>query len=228
MLLAAAMVLVLSLPAAAEPDLKKGARAYYYCYNCHSLHPGVHLTGPSLANLWRRPAGRVQGFGRYSDALRAADFVWSEETLDTWLRDPQALVPGNTMAVPGIAHAGVRENLIGFLQLAMGPRGAERVVERGLITETHAAGRVPDRLADAAPGRRVTAIRRCGDAYRVATADGRETVFWERNLHFKTDGSERGPRPGRPVLVQIGSVGDRASVVFADPAELAAALGKGC
>ena len=83
-------------------------------------------------------------------------------------------------------------------------------------------------LTNSAPDRMVTGIRHCNDAYWVTTADGRETLYWERNLHFKTDTGARGPQSGHPVLVEIGSVGDRASIVFADPAELSRALRNRC
>ena len=31
---------------------KQGAAAYRICAACHSLRPGLHLSGPSLAGLW--------------------------------------------------------------------------------------------------------------------------------------------------------------------------------
>lgn len=219
---------LLSPPARADIDLESGAKAYYICYNCHSLEPGVHLTGPSLANLWGKQAASIEGFNRYSDALSAAEFSWTEETLDAWFKDPQALVPGNTMILRGMEHKGVRANLIAFLRIALAPGGVAEVVSLGLLSKDHATGRVPSSLAGAAPNLVVAQVRHCDDAYIVTTVDGRELLYWERNLHFKTDTGERGPRPGNPVLVEIGSVGDRASIVFADPAELTAALAKRC
>ena len=33
----------------------------------------------------------------YSDALKSSNIVWNEETLDKWLTDPQAFVPGVRM-----------------------------------------------------------------------------------------------------------------------------------
>lgn len=226
--LLALTALPIATQAQAEPNLESGAKAYLICYNCHSLEPGVHLTGPSLAGILGRKAGTVDGFGRYSDAMRSASFTWTDAKLDAWFKDPQALVPGNTMILRGMAHDRVRANLIAFLKVALAPGGAEKVVELGLLSRAHAIGRVPSVLSESAPGRLVTGIRHCGDAYWVTTADGRETLYWERNLHFKTDTGVRGPRPGHPVLVDIGSVGDRASIVFADPAELVRALGEGC
>ena len=223
------LALCASIPAAwADTDLQKGADAYRICYNCHSLKPGVHLTGPSLAGLWGRKAASMESFARYSTALKSADFNWTEETLHRLFEDPQALVPGTTMILRGIPHEGVRANLVAFLRFATGPDGFKAVIEQGLLSEELALGRVPEMLRDAGPERQVTSIRHCGDNYVVATADGNNTQYWERNLHFKTDTSERGPQPGKPVLVQIGSIGDRASVVFAAPDEMETILQSGC
>src|SRR3954470_16150535 len=38
---------------------------------------------------------------------------------------------------------------------------------------------------------RAQKITYCRDSYRLTTADGKSRLFWERNLRFKTDVSER-------------------------------------
>ena len=43
-----------------------------------------------------RHAGKVEGF-KYSDALSKADFEWDEARLDSWLTNPQAVIPSVTM-----------------------------------------------------------------------------------------------------------------------------------
>jgi cytochrome c len=53
-------------------------------------------------------------------------------------------------------------------------------------------------------------------------------VFWERNLRLKTDGSGDGPEKGAPALVGAGMMGDRADVIFADPAEISALIMPKC
>lgn len=82
------------------------------------------------------------------------------------------------------------------------------------------------KLADTAA--QVTAIRHCGDAYRVMTADRKVHTFWEFNLRFKTCGSPDGPRAGKPVIVGTGMQGDRAAVVFARPDEIPAFIRTEC
>ena len=57
-------------PATGEPA--RGAMLFRQCAACHSVEPGLHLTGPSLAAVWGRRAATVGGFGRYSTALEHA------------------------------------------------------------------------------------------------------------------------------------------------------------
>lgn len=182
---------------------------------CHSFAPGQHLTGPSLAGVWGRKAGTAQGFGRYSDALRRSGLVWNQRELDAWLASPAALVPGTSMSFPGIQDSRTRADVIAYL--AAVSRGAIAGARRDL----------PD-LKKADPDARVTAIRVCGDTYRVTTADAKTEAFWEFNLRLKTDGSPAGPAPGRPVLVGSGMQGDRASVVFSRFEEIGAFIRRQC
>jgi cytochrome c len=56
--------------------------------------------GPNLTGVYGRPAGAVAGY-RYSDAFRAvaADLTWDDHTLDRWLADSRAMIPGTYMLV---------------------------------------------------------------------------------------------------------------------------------
>lgn len=200
----------------AAGDLEKGARAARACMACHSFAPGRHLTGPSLAGVWGRKAASVEGFGRYSDALRRSGLVWTEENLDAWLKNPPGLVPGNEMSFGGIADAGVRADLLAYLQAV-----SER---RVTVPPDHG----PPNLKVADASARVTSIRHCGDAYRITTGDHQTRTFWEFNLRFKTDGSPAGPAAGKPVIVGNGMQGDRAAVVFSRPEEISGFIRREC
>src|SRR3972149_1027111 len=103
--------------ASAAGDPGRGARAFGQCAACHAVEPGVHMTGPSLAHVVGRKAGAIDGFTRYSDALRAAKLTWTDATLDQWLRSPAALVPGNTMTFAGIPDAQAPQYLIAYLKV---------------------------------------------------------------------------------------------------------------
>ena len=78
------------------------------------------MTGPSLASLWNRKAGSLSSFSRYSSALKSANLVWNDKTLNEWIKDPQQLVPHNEMTFAGIKEAQPRADLIAFLKEASG------------------------------------------------------------------------------------------------------------
>jgi cytochrome c len=212
----------------ADEKVIKGAPAYRICAACHSLQPGVHLSGPSLADIWGKKAASIAGYGRYTEALKKADLVWDEDTLNAWLADPQAMVPGTTMMFRGVEKDETRVNLIAFLRQALAEGGTAKVVKDGLIPEDMAEGQVPPSLKEAGPEQQITAIRHCGDAYYVTTASGAEYPFWETNLRIKIDTSERGPGEGKPILLRSGMAGDRISVVFSSLEALKTQLTEAC
>ena len=105
-------LLLAPLGAHGAGDAARGARLFHPCAHCHSTSPGAHLLGPSLASVFNGKAGSVEGFDRYSGALRNSGKTWDAETLDQWLADPAQFIPGNTMAFPGVRNAKAREDLI--------------------------------------------------------------------------------------------------------------------
>jgi cytochrome c len=227
-ILLAAIAAAALAPAAsvAAGDAARGAALFRACAACHSTLRGQHMTGPSLAQIWQRKAGTVAGFDRYSDAMRRADVVWTEATLDKWLADPQAFIPGTSMTFAGVPDRGNRRDLIAYLEaVARGKRTAP--TEGGAGAKMGMSSAKVD-LRNAPPQGQVTAIRHCRDTYAVTTADGKVERVWEFNLRFKTDSSALGPPPGKPVIVGAGMQGDRASVVFATPAEISAFVTESC
>lgn len=73
--------------------------------------------GPSLSGLIGRKAGSLAGY-RYSDAMKAADVIWTTETLQRFLAKPAAFVPGNRMPFNGLRREGEMENLMAYLEAA--------------------------------------------------------------------------------------------------------------
>ncbi len=201
-------------------DPSNGERLFGACASCHSLQPGRHLTGPSLAGLFGRKAGTAEGYRRYSDALKSADLVWDRDTLDAWLADPKLLVPGNLMTFPGIEDSQARQDIIAFLGTASeaGSPQSLGASQGGPTADLEALG----------PESQVEAITYCGDTYHVTTLAGTRIPFWEFNLRFKTDSSDQGPPKGRPALLRASMMGDRAFVIFADPAEIGAFIKRQC
>jgi len=121
---ATAALLSLAAPALAESDLdarlaaanlKRGQLLYMVCKACHDVEAGLpHKVGPNLHGMFGRKAGTAEGF-RYTDALVKSGIVWTPETIDAWLKQPGALVPGNGMAFAGIANDADRASLIAWL-----------------------------------------------------------------------------------------------------------------
>ena len=212
--------------AVAAEDLEVGVQAFQACSACHSLEPGRHMTGPSLAGIWGRKAASVEGFVRYSPALKSAGVVWNEDTLDAWMADPKSVVPGNRMTFSGLKNRQARAGLIALLRLESAPDDGTRPAQKAL-RELVASPGLPD-LKMVGPSRLVRTIRYCRDTYEVTTADGKTLPYWETNLRLKTDSSASGPAKGRPAIMPAGMGGDRASVIFADPAEITAFIEKKC
>lgn len=103
-------------PALALGDAERGRKVFAVCAACHrEASTEVPNPGPDLHGVFNRPAGSVPGF-RYSRALRNAKRTWTDAALDTYLADPQAAIPGNTMPFPGIPDEAQRRDLIAYLK----------------------------------------------------------------------------------------------------------------
>jgi len=214
--------------AAAQGDAMRGAEVYRVCVSCHALEPSLHLSGPSLGNIIGRAAGTADGYVRYSAGLAGAGFAWSAATLDGWLQDPAAMIPGTYMTFPGIDDPAARADLIAFLEVAGAPGGAERAVAEGLMPAAYLRAQAPDPIGDAPPSTRTTDIRHCGDSYFITTEDGRETPYWEKNVRLKIDSVETGPAAGVGVVLGAGMQGDRFTVIFTSVADLERILSESC
>jgi cytochrome c len=107
---------LMALPAAraeALGDAAHGQQIYESrCIACHS--PDANRVGPMHRGVYGRKAGSLLDY-TYSKALKSADFVWSDETLDRWLTNPQAFVPGQKMNFK-VAKAEDRADLIAYLK----------------------------------------------------------------------------------------------------------------
>ncbi len=116
---------------AQQGDATRGERMYRACVACHSLEPNRNMTGPSLAEVWNRKSGSLPSFPRYSPALKSAGIIWTDDTLDEWIKDPQHFIPGNTMTFPGMKDARQRADLLAFLKDATRPGHAPKAAQGG-------------------------------------------------------------------------------------------------
>ena len=127
-----ALTLWLAVPATAQEQLTMetlknadyvaGKNAFAMrCSACHTLADrGANLTGPNLWGVFDRQVGTLDAYENFSDALKAADFVWTPDTLNAWLADPRGFLEGNEMAIPEAVPENERAPIISFLMIETG------------------------------------------------------------------------------------------------------------
>lgn len=96
-------------------DAARGEEIYTRCQACHAL--AYERVGPRHCGLFGRQAGTVPGFV-YSDAMKNSKIIWNEDTLNKFLADPMAMVPGTAMGYAGVPDAQERSDLIAYLKKA--------------------------------------------------------------------------------------------------------------
>ncbi len=109
--------LLLAGAAHADSDAGRGQARFQDCAPCHKLEAGANDVGPNLHGIFTRKAGELVDF-RYSPALKRSGIVWTPQTLDQYIADPQAFVPTNRMPYAGMTNANDRADLIAYLQNA--------------------------------------------------------------------------------------------------------------
>jgi len=102
-----------------DGDAAQGQKVFVKCQACHSLDAGTNKLGPSLHGLIGRPSASIANFS-YSQAMQNAHVTWDPATLDKYLTNPRAMVPGTKMLFPGLPKPEDRANLIAYLKQAAG------------------------------------------------------------------------------------------------------------
>jgi cytochrome c len=149
------------------------------------------MTRPSLAGVWNRKAGGLASFTRYSDVMKLSAITWDEQSLDGYLKNPAEFMPGNHMTFPGIPDDQARASVIAFLKSgAEPPKENQTAQAQGGMGPMQGMRQVP-KLKTVDASSRVKSITYCRDTFTVTTEDGNLRDFWERNLRYKTDSSER-------------------------------------
>ncbi len=85
------------------------------CAVCHTVEPGKNKMGPSLAGVVGRKAGSAPGFA-YSPASKNSNVTWDPATLNTYLTNPRALMPGTKMVFTGLKDPAERQAVIDYLK----------------------------------------------------------------------------------------------------------------
>jgi cytochrome c len=119
-LAASLMAVSLVLAAAADTaaaDATHGKELYESrCGGCHSLD--ANRVGPAHRGVYGRKAGSAANFN-YSPAVKNSTVVWEERTLNAWLTNPQALIPGQRMNFR-VAAPEDRADIIAYLRQQSG------------------------------------------------------------------------------------------------------------
>ena len=108
------LALVAIHPAAAA-DVEAGKTAFKKCALCHTTETGKNKVGPSLFGVVGRKSASVDGYN-YSEAMKKFDHTWDPQTLDAYLADPRAVVPGTKMIYPGIKDKAERDDVIAYIE----------------------------------------------------------------------------------------------------------------
>jgi cytochrome c len=118
-ILPAAFALVLPCASALAQDPEAGQIAFNNaCRTCHTVREGDNRLGPSLHAVIGRKAGSSPNYN-YSESMKKADIVWDKNTLDRFIANPNAVLPGNNMKpYGGIASAEERAKIIAYLESA--------------------------------------------------------------------------------------------------------------
>jgi cytochrome c len=96
-------------------DIAAGKATFKKCALCHTAEPGKNKVGPSLFGIVGRKSASLTDYN-YSDAMKNFDHTWTPQTLNTYLTDPRAMVPGTKMIFPGIKDDKERADLIAYLK----------------------------------------------------------------------------------------------------------------
>jgi cytochrome c len=102
-------------PVALAADAGRGKQLYESrCIGCHSIDE--NRVGPAHRGVFGRKAGAAKGFD-FSPALKASRMIWNEKTLDRWLTNPEATIPGQRMGF-SVPKAADRADIIEYLRTA--------------------------------------------------------------------------------------------------------------
>ena len=99
----------------ASADLTRGEASARKCASCHTFDKGGrNLVGPNLWGIIGRERASHPNFN-YSAAMKNHKGKWTFEELDTYLVNPQKMIPGTNMTFQGIARVTERADLLSFL-----------------------------------------------------------------------------------------------------------------
>lgn len=97
-------------------DVAAGEKVFAQkCKVCHQIGEGAkNFVGPELNGLIGRKTGSVADYN-YSDANKDSGITWDEATLNEYLQNPKAKIPGTKMIFAGLPKENDRSDLIAYI-----------------------------------------------------------------------------------------------------------------
>src|SRR5258707_15351794 len=115
LIMGTALASALATTAVAQ-DVTAGDKTFNVCRACHEIGDGAkNEVGPVLNGVVGRKSGSYPGYN-YSDANKNSGLSWDEATLQEYLKNPRAKVPGTKMLFPGLKRDDDILNVIAFLK----------------------------------------------------------------------------------------------------------------
>lgn len=113
---AVAQAATVSAAAALKGNAEAGKAAFRKCASCHQVGPSARGGfGPKLTGVIGRKAGSTTDY-RYSNAMKNANIIWTEQNLAAFLKAPSDFIPGNNMRFWGIGNAQQVADLLAYLR----------------------------------------------------------------------------------------------------------------
>jgi cytochrome c len=109
------LLMIAAIRPISAADIEAGKAEFKKCALCHTTEAGKNKVGPSLFGIVGRKSASLDGYS-YSEAMKKFDHIWDPRTLDTYLSDPRAVVPGTKMIFPGIKDDKERQDVIAYLE----------------------------------------------------------------------------------------------------------------
>ncbi|WP_137173897.1 cytochrome c family protein [Massilia sp. HP4] len=111
-------------PSAAR--VEAGRKLFARCAGCHEVGPNAgNIFGPQLNGVLGRKAGSAAGYS-YSPALKESALVWDERNLAAFIRDSEAVIPGNKMRFMNFMSEQQAGEIVAFLATQDGPAATAR------------------------------------------------------------------------------------------------------
>lgn len=92
-----------------------GEKLFAKCQSCHTINAGgANGIGPNLHGTMGKAVASHAGFA-YSAELKAHGGNWDWDTMNAWLKNPKAYVPGTKMSFAGLSKIEDRAALAAYL-----------------------------------------------------------------------------------------------------------------